>query len=55
MDDDHWSVQACGWAPCRGRHEVVPTTWDVPDAQPAQAPLAAVPAPREPEPAPVHA
>jgi hypothetical protein len=40
MDDMYWSIERCGWAPCRGGHEAVATTWDVDDegATPAVLP-----------------
>jgi hypothetical protein len=39
MDDMYWSVEKCGWAPCRGGHEVVATPWDVEDAVAPSPPL----------------
>ena len=52
MDGMYWSVERCGWAPCRGGHEVVATPWHVEDAAAnAAAPPAPVPQQRAEEPA----
>ena len=48
MDGMYWSIERCGWAPCRGGHEVVATPWHVDEER---TPAPAVPQQRTEEPA----
>ncbi len=40
--DVYWSIEHCGWVPCRGPADPLATTWPV-EAEPEAAPVAEVP------------
>jgi hypothetical protein len=38
MDDMYWSIERCGWAPCRGGHQAVLTPWHAEEDPPVVLP-----------------
>lgn len=48
--DVYWSIERCGWVPCRGPQDPLATPWSVPSAEPAPGPVPDLPHQRAVEP-----